>query len=139
MRATTSSNPTPAQQYRDINVRSDVEDASPHRLIQLLMARALTKIGFAKRDMERQHTSEKGRHIGDSIEIINGLQASLNHRSSATLTANLDGLYDYMIRRLLEANVQNNVEILDEVSALLQEIKEAWDAIASEHVSPSGS
>lgn len=138
MRSSVSSSPTPAQQYRDLNVRSAVDGASPHQLIQLLMARALTKIGFARRDMERQEMSEKGRHIGDAIEVINGLQASLNHRSSATLTANLDSLYGYMMRRLLEANMQNDVAILDEISALLQEIKEAWDAIADEHVSPSG-
>jgi flagellar protein FliS len=48
----------------------------------------------------------------------------------AEMTANLDSLYDYMQRRLLEANLRNDVTIVDEVSDLLQTIKAAWDDIA---------
>ena len=48
------------------------------------------------------------------------------------MSENFDALYTYMMRRLLEANLRDDVAILDEVSGLLGELKEAWDAIADE-------
>jgi flagellar protein FliS len=117
-------------EYQHMNTRFAVESASPHRLIQLMMERVLTKIAVARGHMERGTVSEKGRHIGDAIGVISGLRASLNHKADARLCGNFDALYDYMNRRLLEANLRDDVGILDEVSGLLKELKEAWDAIA---------
>lgn len=64
-----------------------------------------------------------------AISIIGGLRDSLDHEADRDLTLNLDRLYEYMSMRLMEANVNNDVEILDEVYTLLNEIKTAWDAI----------
>lgn len=118
--------------YQQIDTRSQIEDASPHRLIQLLMERALAKIGLARSHMKEGDVPEKGNNISDAISIINGLQASLNHKADQRMSENFDALYAYMMRRLLEANLQNDAGILDEVSGLLRELKEAWDAIADD-------
>lgn len=118
------------RQYQQINTRHEVESASSYRLIQLLMERVLTKLAVAKGHMERAAIPEKGKHIGDAISIINGLQASLNHKPDSQLAGNFDALYDYMIRRLLQANLSNDPQILDEVAGLMRELREAWDAIA---------
>jgi flagellar protein FliS len=127
------SNPSGAaalRQYQQINTQHAVETASSYRLIQLLMERVLTKLAVAKGHMERGAVAEKGKHIGDAISIVNGLQASLNHKPDSELAGNFDALYDYMIRRLLQANLSNSPEILDEVAGLMRELREAWDAIA---------
>jgi flagellar protein FliS len=121
-----------AEQYRKLDTRGLVESASPHRLIQLMMERTLTNIGIARRHVERGEMPGKGARIGDAIGIINGLKASLNHKADGTLSANFDALYAYMMRRLLEANLHNDVGMLDEVAGLMKELKEAWDAIADE-------
>ena len=126
---TTSGNQA-IKQYQQLDAHSSVEDASPHRLIQLMMERTLTKIALAKGHMERGEIAPKGENITDAINIINGLQASLNHKADETMSANFDALYAYMMRRLLEANLHDDVSALDEVSGLLRELKEAWDAIA---------
>ncbi|MGI9271249.1 MAG: flagellar export chaperone FliS [Woeseiaceae bacterium] len=120
------------RQYQQIDTHSSIAAATPHRLIQLMMERALAKMGIAKNHMEREEVREKGDNIGDAISIISGLQASLNHNANARLSANFDELYSYMMRRLLEANLRDDPSILDEVSGLLQELKEAWDAITDE-------
>lgn len=116
-------------EYQRMNTRYAVEAASPHRLIQLMMERVLMKIAIARGHMELCAVSEKGRHIGDAIGIVGGLRASLNHKADARLCGNFDALYDYMSRRLLEANLRNDPAILDEVAGLMRELKEAWDAI----------
>ena len=120
------------REYQRMNTKHEVESASPHRLIQMMMERVLAKIAIARGHMEREATSEKGRHIGDAISIISGLQASLNHKADDKLSGNFDALYDYMTRRLLEANLKDDPDILKEVSGLMRELKEAWDAIGDD-------
>jgi flagellar protein FliS len=97
-----------------------------------MMERVLTKIAMARGHMERESVAEKGAHIGSAVEIISGLQASLNHKPDKSLAGNFDALYEYMMKRLTEANLRNDPGILDEVAGLMRELKEAWDAIASE-------
>ncbi|NNF41327.1 MAG: flagellar export chaperone FliS [Woeseiaceae bacterium] len=121
-----------ARQYQKLDIQSNIEGASPHRLIQLMMERALAKIGVARGHMERHEVQPKGHHISDAIDIIEGLQASLNHKADQRMSENFDALYSYMMRRLLEANLHDDLAVLDEVAGLLTELKEAWDAIADE-------
>jgi flagellar protein FliS len=82
--------------------------------------------------------AEKGRLIGSSMAIIDSLRASLNHAAGGELADNLDRLYDYMNRRLLEANMKNDPEILSEVVSLLKAVREAWDAIPQAYRGASG-
>lgn len=120
------------KQYQQINTRHEVETASSYRLILLMMERVLTRLAVARGYMERNAVAEKGENIGAAISIINGLQASLNHKPDSRLAGNFDALYDYMIRRLLQANLKNDSAILQEVMGLMGELREAWHAIAPE-------
>ena len=120
------------QAYKQIGNQSDVETASPHRLIQLMMERVITKIAMARGHMDRGSVAEKGRNVGDAIDIITVLQASLNDKPNRQLARNFDALYDYMTRRLVEANLRDDVVLLDEVTGLMRELKEAWDAIGEQ-------
>ena len=110
-------------------VQTGVESASPHRLIQMLMEGALGKIAAAKGNMERGNIQAKGDQIGSAISILDGLKSSLDKEKGGEIAQNLEDLYIYMERRLIEAHSHNDTAILDEVSDLLRQIKEAWDAI----------
>jgi len=118
------------QQYKQVNVHSMVEGASPHRLIQMLMEGALEKMHIARGLMEEGRLGPKAEHITWTISIIDGLRISLDKDVGGEIAQNLEDLYDYMVRRLVEANLKNDAAIIDEVSDLLKQIKEAWDAIA---------
>lgn len=119
------------QQYNRVGISSSVEAASPHRLIEMLMDGALEKIAFAKGFMERGNISEKGGHISWAISIVDGLRASLDLEKGGEIAQNLDDLYDYMTRRLARANVENNPDILDEVSSLMASVKNSWQQVPS--------
>lgn len=121
-----------AKQYQQIGVRDTVGDSSPHRLIQLMMEHALGRINFARGHMQRGEVEKKGLAISDAISVISGLQVSLNHKANDRMSENFDALYTYMMRRLLEANLNDDGAILDEVAGLMGELKEAWDAIADD-------
>ncbi len=118
------------RQYQTVNNQAQAAEASPHRLIQMLMEGGLSRIAQARGAMEREQTALKGELIGKCIAIIAGLRESLDHQQGGELAGNLDSLYEYMIARLTEANVSNEPAILEEVSELLRNVKQGWDAIA---------
>lgn len=77
--------------------------------------------------------AQKGTAITKAIDIIlNGLRASLDLEAGGNLAQNLYALYDYMARRLLHANINNDGAALDEVLGLLNEIHSAWIAIGQQ-------
>jgi flagellar protein FliS len=74
----------------------------------------------------------KGRAISKAISIINeGLRASLDRKAGKDIADNLDALYEYMSRRLFEAHLNNDAQILQEIQGLMQDLKGAWDEIGS--------
>lgn len=121
------------QEYQKAHSQGKIEDANPHKLIQLLMEGALSRIAQAKGAMAHGKMGDKSVLIGKAISIVGGLQGSLDMEAKGDISSNLDSLYDYMVRRLLEANQKNDAAILDEISGLILEIKSAWDAIPAEH------
>jgi flagellar secretion chaperone FliS len=118
--------------YQSAAAHGGVAASDPHRLIVMLMDGAIERIATARGCMQRGETAEKGRLINRAISIIGELRNSLDLRNGGQIAANLAELYDYICRRLLSATTENKVEMLDEVSALLHEIRGAWLAIAPE-------
>ncbi|MEH1281494.1 flagellar export chaperone FliS [Pseudomonas aeruginosa] len=118
------------KQYQQVSIEAQVSDANPHRLIQLLMQGGLERLAQARGAMEREQIPEKGILIGKAIGIIGGLREALDSERGGELAGNLDRLHEYMIARLVEANTSNDTSLLDEVSALLLEVKSGWDGIS---------
>lgn len=125
-------------QYGKVAAETEVAYASPHRLVQMLMEGALDKIATAKGQIERREMEGKSRHITWAISIVNGLRSSLDLEAGGEIAVNLDDLYTYMVRRLIDANAGNDPAALDEVSGLMLEIKSAWDTMPEEVRNPGG-
>ncbi|MBV1930783.1 MAG: flagellar export chaperone FliS [Porticoccaceae bacterium] len=120
---------TPVQQYRTILNQSAVADASPYQLTAMLFAGVLDNLAAAKGGIERDNVALKGEKIGRAIEIIDNLRATLNMEVGGAVAENLRDLYDYMETRLLRANIDSDAAMIDEVAALMIEIKLGWDGI----------
>jgi len=123
----------PAAAYTAIGLETGVPDADPHKLVLMLFEGALVSVAAARNHMQQKHIAEKGMAVSKAIDIIsNGLKASIDAKAGGELAEKLDALYDYMVNRLLFANLNNNVAALDEVFGLLSEIKSAWEEIAND-------
>jgi flagellar protein FliS len=117
--------------YQQINISSEAQGATPHRLIGMLLEGVLKRLAEAKGAIDRSDTATKGASIGKAISIIGELQGSLRDIETNEVAGNLDRLYDYMSRTLLQANLESSNDKLNEVAQLIIEIKADWDAIGT--------
>lgn len=124
--------------YASVEIESGVHAADPHKLIAMLFQGALLAIANARNSILRKDIAAKGAAVSKAIMIIgDGLQASLDKNVGGELAQNLDALYGYMCTRLLKANLENDIEALDEVARLLGELKGAWDSIRQTAIAPA--
>ncbi|MDK4746903.1 flagellar export chaperone FliS [Leclercia adecarboxylata] len=132
-------NTSGVQSYQQIGVESAVMNASPHQLIVMLFDGAHSALVRARLFLEAGQLPEKGEALSKAINIIdNGLKAGLNMEVESDLPENLAELYDYMVRRLLHANLRNDAEAIVEVEVLLNNIADAWKQIGPNATSISG-
>ncbi len=115
--------------YAAVRVQSSVTDATPHQLTALLFDGALERIARAKGHLQRGELAPKGELISAVIAIVGELAGSLNRAAAPDLVDRLSALYDYVLRRLGEANASNRAEPLDEAARLLGTLADAWRAI----------
>jgi len=121
--------------YAKVGMETAVISASPHKLIVLLYDGAITAIKNGATHMAAGNIIEKGAAISKALDIINnGLRASLDKKAGGDIAANLDALYVYMTERLLMANLQNKLALLDEVQTLLVDLRDAWNQIGEKPV-----
>lgn len=119
-----------AQHYRQTAVQSAVLEASPHRLVALMLAGIRERLQLALACIEKGDIARKGQAISEASMIIGELDGSLDHKAGGDIAAGLSALYAYAQRRLVEANLHNDPARLQEVDGLIAEIEGAWQAIA---------
>lgn len=119
-----------AQHYRQTAVQSAVLDASPHRLVALMLAGIRERLQLATACIDKGDIARKGQAINEACMIIGELDGSLDHKAGGDIAAGLSALYAYAQRRLVEANLHNDPDRLKEVDGLIAEIEGAWNAIA---------
>ena len=118
--------------YTQTKTQSGVDGATPVQLINMLLEGALERIAKARGHMERGDLAEQGELIGKVIDIVASLDAYLDVEKGGEVAQNLESLYDYMVRKLFDANKNSSLEELSEVESLLLEIREGWVGIARE-------
>ncbi|MDR3385476.1 MAG: flagellar export chaperone FliS [Rudaea sp.] len=128
-----------ADSYARVGLETSVNSASPYELVALLFQGARRAIRMGRVHMENGNIPAKGKLISQAIVIVGGgLQQGLNLEQGGDLAQRLNGLYEYMTRRLLEANLRNDPAMLDEVDGLLATIEDGWTGIKPELKSSAG-
>lgn len=126
----TSASSRAASAYKRVAVETSVQGANPHSLVELLFDALLQSLANARGAIARGDVVIKGQAISKAVRIIEeGLKAGLNVRDGGDLALNLQALYDYSIRRLTLANLNNDAGVLEEVTSLIEPVAQSWKLI----------
>ena len=104
--------------------QNSVTQSSPAELTLMLYNGALKFLKLAKKGIQENNISLKNENIQKTQNIIQELMVTLN--MDMEVSHNMMRMYDYMMRQLIQANVKNDLQLLDEVEGYLVEFRDTW-------------
>ena len=113
----------PFQQYKN----TEVITASKESILLMLYDGAIRFLKKAIVASNEKNLEEKNRFVGKTMDIVNELRATLNHKADQDIANHLEQLYDFVLDRLLKGSVENNPKYLEEAIGVLDTLKNAWE------------
>lgn len=107
--------------------QNSVTTASPAELTLMLYNGCLKFLNKAKQSIKEKNIQERNNNIQRAQAIIGELMATLN--MDIEISKQMLPLYDYMTRRLTDANVKNDIAIIEEVEGLVTEFRDTWKEV----------
>lgn len=121
------------KKYHDVGLNATLATASPHKQIDMLFEGALKFLVQAKASIEQDNIEQRTDRLNRASDILFALSDYLDLEKGGEVAENLAALYDYMLRRLREANRDNSVEPCNEVMQLILEIRTGWQGMPVEY------
>ena len=109
----------------NIYAQNNIEIESPAKLIEMLYEGVLRFNAQAKKSIQNSDVEKRVYWVNRSIAIVTELISILDE-SQGEVSEYLEGLYNYEISLLTSANLDSDVEKLDEVSKVFKGLLEAW-------------
>ena len=103
--------------------------ASPARLVAMLYGKAIICLQQAIKAIENGDIQARFNANARAVEIIEHLSMTLDTDQGGQIAADLDRLYPFMIRHLIDVDVKNDPEPAREVIALLEPLRDSWRAL----------
>ena len=123
----------PIKEYRSVQIQT----ATQEQLILLMYEHAVKSIQIARAAMPTKKYDTVSNHIIKAQDIVTELMVSLK-MEAGPIAQNLYRLYDYMNRRLIEANMKKAPAILTEVEKMLADLLDAWEEAFRKNVPAAG-
>lgn len=116
-----------AQSAYNAYKQNSVTTASPGELTLMLYNGCLKFLHQSKKGIEEKNLDKKNVNLLKAQDIIKEFMSTLN--MDVAVSKEMLALYDYMNRRLIEANVKNDIAIIDEVEGLVTEFRDTWKEV----------
>ena len=120
--------------------KATIDTSDSVGIISLLFDGAINFIKLGRVKMGERDIAGKGLYIGKATAVVGELASSLNMEEGGEIARNLRRLYDFVLDRLLRANLKNDAAALDEAEKVLQVLREGWKGMernqAASHAAP---
>ena len=120
-----------ATAYRNVQTTAAAQYADSIQLTQMLFSALLESLAEAEGHIIREELEKKAYSLSRANKILLGLQGSLDFNKGKELAINLSDIYDYSMRRLLQASIKNDMAIVKEIRGIISEIDSAWQVLPS--------
>ncbi len=124
------------QNAHDAYLENRILSADPMELVRLLYQAGMSAVRDARRHLAEGAIMERARSITRAGRILRELETSLDYERGGQISKTLGQLYEYMQRRLVEANFKQSDEPLAEVLGLLTTLLEGWSEVRDEAPAP---
>ncbi|MCI1880874.1 MAG: flagellar export chaperone FliS [Sporolactobacillus sp.] len=105
--------------------------ASPAELTLMLYEGCLKFIKQAQQSMQRHDYADKNEKLQKAQAIITELIVTLDKKQP--ISKDMNAMYDYIHRRLIEANIKNDQQILTEAEKLVRDFRDTWKEAITIH------
>lgn len=112
--------------YTNQYMANSVNAASPEQLMLMLYDGAIRFVSLGIQAIENGQLDKRAYYINKTSAIVSEFAATLDHSRDPKLAEDLDALYGYMLRRMMDANLKNTCEPLLEVRKLLSDLRATW-------------
>jgi flagellar protein FliS len=112
--------------------RVEAQSRSPLELVVMLYDGAIAAVAEAAAAAAHGDLRRRGTAVSKALSIVGALQENLNFADGGDVAAELDRLYQYVTRRLLDVTVKHDIGALTEVQKLLSVLREGWSEIAAQ-------
>ena len=116
-------------QARDMYRDNQILTAPQNKLIVMLYDGAMKNIRLAKLSVEDEKISDVNSYLLKAQDIVMELMTTLDFELGGEVAKSLYKMYDYMYSRLITANINKDVDAMDEVNGLMKELRDAWAQI----------
>ncbi|NII09201.1 flagellar export chaperone FliS [Oleiagrimonas sp. C23AA] len=120
--------------YRETSAHGSIEGADRHQLISMLFDALLERMNAARGQIMHGNVTGKGESFARALAMVTELRASLDHSVDSQFSARLDSLYDYVSRRLLTAQLNDDLVALNECISLITPVRDAWHEIREQYL-----
>lgn len=107
--------------------QNSVNTASPGELTLMLYEGCIKFIKRGKKAIEEKNYQEKNTNIIKAQNIIREFMVTLDMQYAISQEFMI--MYEYMLHRLIEANINNDIEILNEVEELVVGYRDTWKEV----------
>ncbi len=111
--------------YKNVQVKT----SSPGEILVMLYDGVFRFLGEARTCMQAGDRTRAAERISRSHAILQHLLFGLNHEVAPELCQNLQNLYLFCMRQIVEANIQQKPENIDNALTVLQPLREAWTTV----------
>ena len=119
---------TAHKQYKQVQVKT----ANKGKLVVMLFQGCVKFLRLAKKSIDEENIDDANNYIIRSQDIIRELMNTLDMEKGGDVAGNLYQLYDFMIRKLIEANVDKDAEKIEFVEDMMLELLDSWKQIVNQ-------
>jgi flagellar protein FliS len=109
--------------------QTDVLTADPKRLVLMCYSAAIGNLRTAAECYESGDYETKARTLQKADDIICELINAIDFEKGGEVARNLNALYNFMHRHILESDLKKDVRGLLKIAGMLEELKSAWEEI----------
>ena len=116
---------TAHKQYKQVQVKT----ANNKKLLLMLYQGCIKFLRIAKKSIKEEDMENANEYLKKSQAIIDELRYTLDMDKGGEISNNLYKLYNFMYSELISANINKEIEPIENVEELMMDLLETWKEV----------